>query len=154
MHPLCPTYDCVNRACRDTQRAPNTPALVYYRDGQRSLESVHRIRRQRREIQQLCERFDASCAARRALIDLGFAGRNRFRVGPATLVATLSALRLREQGVDTIGYGHLLSLGVGPNEFCNLRRDIRAPAASAEDSVMAGALCRHVSLLGFRNVLA
>ena len=154
MHPLCAAYDCVNRACRDTQRASNTPALVYHRDGQRSLEAVHRIQRQRCEIQQLSQRIDARRAARRALIDLGFASRNRFRVGAATFVATLRALRLWQQSVDTISYGHLLSLGVGPNEFRNLRRDIRAPAAPAEDSVMAGALCRHVSLLGFRNVLA
>ncbi len=103
MHPLCAAYDCVNRACRDTQRASNTSALVYHRDGQRSLEAIHRIQRQRCEIQQLRERIDAGRTARRALIDLGFAGRNRFRVWPATFVAALRALRLRQQGVDTVG---------------------------------------------------
>ena len=103
MHPLRATYDCVNRACRDTQCASNTSTLVYHRDGQRSLESVHRIQRQRCAIQQLRERIDAGRAARRALIDLSFTGRDRFRVGPAAFVATLRALRLWQQGVDTIG---------------------------------------------------
>ena len=52
--------------------------------------------------QQLRERFDAGRTARRTLIDLGFAGGDRFSVWTATFVAALRALRLRQQGVDSI----------------------------------------------------
>ena len=103
MHALWAAHDSVHRARRDAQRAANASALVYHCDGKWSLEAVRWIQRHRRPTQQLRKRIDTGCATRRALIDLGFAGRNRLRVGATTLVAALRALRLRQQGVDTIG---------------------------------------------------
>ena len=114
MHPLRAANDRVHWACRDAQRAANASALVYDRDGQRSLRAVDWIQRNRRATQQLRERIDAYCAAGRALINLGVAGCNRFSIRPASVVATFRALRLRQQGVDSICYGHRLFSRRGP----------------------------------------
>src|SRR5678815_327124 len=47
-----------------------------------------------------------------------------------------------------------LSLSVGPNEFCNLRCDVLAPAAPAEDAVVTRTRSRQMPLLRFGDVLA
>ncbi len=110
MHALRAADDRVYRACRNTQSAPDTPTLVDNGNQQRALDAVRGIQRQRCSIEQLREGFDAVRTARRTLIDVGFARRDRFGVRAATFVAALRALRLRQKSVDSIGHRHSVYL--------------------------------------------
>ena len=95
MHSFGRTDDGVHRARGDAQGATDAAALIDDGKGQGELDAVGRVQRQRRSMQQRRERFDAGCAARRALIDFGFTRCDRFGIRSAAFLAAFRALRLR-----------------------------------------------------------
>jgi D-serine deaminase-like pyridoxal phosphate-dependent protein len=102
MHSFRRSDDRVDRASGNAQSTADASSLVYHSDHKRTLDPIDRIQGHRLSAQQLRERFDAAGATRRALIDFGFTGGDRFGVRTATCVTAFRALRLRQYGVDLI----------------------------------------------------
>ena len=102
VHLFGAAHDCVHRTGMDTQHAADATRFVNQRRGTRLLDSVGGIERLLAAPEQLRELADAVRSARRALVDVGFASRDRLGIRPATLIAALGALGLRQQRVYRI----------------------------------------------------
>ena len=92
--------DGIHRAGRQALGAADAAFFVDERDGRRGFEAVVAIERRERPPGERRQRDDGFGAARRALVDVGFAARDRFGIGQATGVAAARALGLRQQRVD------------------------------------------------------
>jgi hypothetical protein len=103
VHQLGRADDGVDRAGLDAQRAADAQRFVDIGDRARPLQAVDGIERNDFAAGDRRQPRDAFGAARRALVDVGRAGGDRFRVGAAAVIAALGALRLRQDVFDAIG---------------------------------------------------
>src|SRR5437763_15672330 len=99
MHEPGGADDRVHRTRLDALHAADAGRLVDARDLRRSIEAVDGIERLRFPPEQRRELRHARVAARRALVDVGLAARDRLGVRPTAVIAALGALRLREERV-------------------------------------------------------
>ena len=97
------TENCVDRAGWQAARA--TDAFLWINPGQlrRRFHAELWVERQRLAFQQSGKRTDQCRPARRALVNLRSAVRQRLSVGQAAVVAATRALRLRQQRIDVGG---------------------------------------------------
>ena len=103
MHLLGGADDGVDGAGLDAQGTADTQRFVDVGDRSRPFEAVDGIERDDFFAQQVGQAHDALRTARRALVDVGAAGGNCFRIRAAAVVAALGALRLRQQVFDLVG---------------------------------------------------
>jgi hypothetical protein len=100
MHlPLSAEYG-VHRAGRKAAGATNARVRIDPCQPWRGFHAVLGVQRQALAVQERCELPDHCRAARRALVDLRLATRQRLRVGEAAGVSASRALRLRQQRID------------------------------------------------------
>src|SRR5207302_8092471 len=84
----------------DAQSATDAARLVDQRDAARLLDAVSRVERLGFPAEHRRQPTDDCVATGWALIDIGLACRDRFRIRPARGVAAFRALRLRQERVD------------------------------------------------------
>src|SRR2546428_9438727 len=107
MHELGCADDRVHRAGLDAQGAADAARLVDDRHAARLLDAVARIEGLRFAAEQRGELANSGVPARRTLIDVGFARRDRLGVRTAARITALRTLRLRQQRVDPVdGVAH------------------------------------------------
>ncbi|NYE29741.1 hypothetical protein HDE78_002707 [Rhodanobacter sp. K2T2] len=96
-------HDRVHRAGLDALGATNAIGLDDARQRTRLLDTVIRVERYDRSIQQRGEPLDACCATGRALIDRCFTARYGFGIRSAAVVSALLTLRLRQDRINAVG---------------------------------------------------
>ena len=102
---LLRTEDGVHRAGLDAKRAADADLFVDHCHGFWFFLAVLRVQGQDLDSEQVCQRLDARFPARRALVDVRLARSYRFGVGATARKITLSALGLRQNGVNLINHG-------------------------------------------------
>jgi len=103
------TEDGVDRAGRNANGATYTGVFIYACDGWGHWAAKSRVQSVAAATEQLGQCGHQGVAAGRTLVDVRGPTDDRFRVGSATGVAALGALRLRQQGMDLF-YGGLSAL--------------------------------------------
>ena len=107
VHLLGAADDCVHRTGMDAKHAADATRFVNQRRGTWFLDAIGGIERLLAAHEQLRELADAVRSARGALVDVGFASRDCLGVRPASLIAALGALGLRQQRVYRVSQsGH------------------------------------------------
>ena len=103
VHEFAGPDDRIHRTGVDTQRAADTGGFFDARNCGLRCDAVCGVQRQRFFAEQRCDFRDDLVTTRRALVEGRFAGCDGIGIGPAAGVAALSALRLRQHGVDHLG---------------------------------------------------
>ena len=103
MHQLVGADDRVDWTNLDAFGATDAIRFDDARERARLFDAVVRIQWNGCAIKQRSQLRDTRAATRRTLIDIRLAGDDRFRIRPATVVAALFALRLRQQGINAVG---------------------------------------------------
>lgn len=102
MHLFCRAQNCIDRAGLYAQRATDTGVFINKGDCfgfGRGSTFTERFELHAKQVRQL---VDAFLAARRAAVDVRFAGCYRSGIGLAPGKAALAALRLRQNRVDLV----------------------------------------------------
>src|SRR6185436_20679603 len=114
------------------------------RGGTRFLHSIRGIERFLMASQQLRQLADDGGSPWRALVDIGVASRDGLGIGPATLIAALCALGLREQRIDRrskIDHGRILNRRLTETSWESRQQESsarlrREPAAEADEATV------------------
>ena len=101
VHMLAGADDRVYRTGLYAFGAANTVRFHDHRDQRRWLFTTTAVVGQGRQIQQMCQCTRSGITTGRATIDACIASRHRFGIRAATVVAALTALRLRQDAVET-----------------------------------------------------
>jgi hypothetical protein len=105
MHKFIGTDNGVRRACFQTFCAADAGRLIDDGNTMREMLAAGNIKRNDWPGQQLCQRGNTFLATGRAAIYRRMLSGNRLRVRHAADVAALGALRLRQEGVDSVDQG-------------------------------------------------
>lgn len=103
VHEFAGPDDRIHRTGVDAQRAADTGGFFDPRNSGLRCDAMCGVQWQRFFAEQCCDFRDDLVATRRALVEGRFAGCDGLGIGPAAGVAALSALRLRQHGVDHVG---------------------------------------------------
>jgi len=100
MHPLASAHDGVYRAYIQTLAATDTGLFVNYRMQAGLVFSESGVEGFRRDSQQVRDRLNRDRPAWGAVVDIGLAGRDPQCIFPTTRIPAVSALSLRQPGID------------------------------------------------------
>ena len=136
VHELGGADDGVDRTGLDAQRATDAQFLADEGRGARLLGAVGWIEGLERHVQQRRECANPRFAARRALVDVGLAARDRLGIRPAARVAAFRALRLRQQRVDLV-CGRHAHAGLDLTAKAQRRKELAKEIPSIGEIVLA-----------------